>query len=70
MATVNKRQEEIRRRINEALDEVLNTLVEDLKSMEPSQRVKMALQLSEYVLPKIRPEVNDNAYYEEINEGW
>lgn len=69
MSSVNNRQEDLRRRIHAALDEVLQTLVEDLKSLEPAQRVKLVLQLSEYVLPRIKPDENDAAYHAEVMSG-
>jgi len=68
VSKVNRRQEDIRRKLHEALDEVLSTLVEDLKSLEPHHRVRLALQLSEFVLPRIRAEENDTAYHAEIME--
>lgn len=69
MSTVNKRQEEVRRKLHTALDEVLDTLVEDLRALDPYQRVRLALMLSEYVLPRIKPDGNDAAYHAEMMSG-
>nr|WP_153841181.1 hypothetical protein [Ornithobacterium rhinotracheale] len=50
----NKTTQEIREAFKLLLDENLEQLRQDLKELEPQQRVKMILELSKFVIPTLK----------------
>ena len=52
--SVNKSSNEIRETFQLLLENNLEKLQEDLNELEPKDRVKLLLNLSNYILPKLR----------------
>ena len=52
--SVNKSSNEIRETFQLLLENNLSKLQEDLNELEPKDRVKLLLNLSNYILPKLR----------------
>lgn len=52
--TKNKVNREIRQRINDFLDENFETIEDDLKALEPRERVRFYIELLQFGLPKLK----------------
>ena len=52
--SVNKSSNEIRETFQLLLENNLSKLQEDLNELEPKDRIKLLLNLSNYILPKLR----------------
>lgn len=52
--TVNKTTKEIRMHYQNLVSENIEQLSDDLKQLEPLQRLKMILELSKFVVPTLR----------------
>ena len=52
--TPNKVNREIRQRINDFLDENFETIEDDLKALEPRERVRFYIELLQFGLPKLQ----------------
>lgn len=50
----NRINQEIRQRINDFLDENFDTIKEDLKELEPRERVRFYIELLQFGLPKLK----------------
>jgi hypothetical protein len=60
--TVNKTTAEIREQYQKLVSNNLEQLDNDLKSLEPLQRLKMIIELSKFVVPTLRAiELNTDA---------
>jgi hypothetical protein len=61
-AHIYKEQEAIRDCLLSVLQEGLRTLPEDIKALNPTERIKVLLDVAEFVLPKIGRSDNSSAY--------
>lgn len=52
--TKNKVNREIRQRINDFLDDNFETIEDDLKAIEPRERVRFYIELLQFGLPKLK----------------
>jgi len=52
--TKNKVNQEIRQRINDFLDDNFKTIEDDLKVIEPRERVRFYIELLQFGLPKLK----------------
>ena len=52
--TPNKVNQEIRQRINDFLDDNFKTIEDDLKVIEPRERVRFYIELLQFGLPKLK----------------
>ena len=54
IGTPNKTTSEIREHYKKLINSNLNLLEDDLKSLEPIQRLKMIIELSKFVVPTLK----------------
>lgn len=61
-AEIYKEQEDIREALLSVLHKGLKRLPEDIEALEPAGRIKVLLEIAEFVLPKIGRADNSAAY--------
>lgn len=68
--TENKITTDIREKFNQLLSDNINCLDEDLKALEPKERINAILQLSKFVIPQLKTieQTNINQLDEENNK--